>query len=140
MMLTLENSFSLYFIFTDFRWFYCFNWLGVLNLLFPQYSSEPRPLGFCFVVIKSCSTLCNPTECSLTGSFVHRISQARRLEGIAISFSRGSSWPMSPALKANSLPLSHQENPGAFAYCFLNFNVSKWWCILLRLSVDLPQI
>ena len=36
--------------------------------------------------------LCNPAECSPPGSSVHGISQARILEGVAISFSRGSSW------------------------------------------------
>ena len=32
-------------------------------------------------------------DCSLPGSSVHSISQARVLEWLAISFSRGSSWP-----------------------------------------------
>ena len=32
-------------------------------------------------------------DCSLLGSSAHRISQARILECVAISFSRGSSWP-----------------------------------------------
>ena len=35
--------------------------------------------------------LCDPMDCSLTGSSVHRISSARILEWIAISSSRGSS-------------------------------------------------
>ena len=38
-------------------------------------------------------TLCNPMECSPPGSFVHGIFQARILEWVAISFSRGSSRP-----------------------------------------------
>ena len=42
---------------------------------------------------QSCLTLCNPLYCSLTGSSVHGISQARKLEWVAISFSRWSSWP-----------------------------------------------
>ena len=33
-------------------------------------------------------------DCSLPGSSVHGIFQARVLERVAISFSRGSSWPM----------------------------------------------
>ena len=37
-------------------------------------------------------TLCNPMNCSLSGSSVHKILQARILEWVAISFSRGS-WP-----------------------------------------------
>ena len=38
-------------------------------------------------------TLCNPMDCSLPGSSVHGIFQARVLEWIAISCSRGSSRP-----------------------------------------------
>ena len=38
-------------------------------------------------------SLCEPMECSPTGSSVHRVSQARVLEWVAISFSRGPSWP-----------------------------------------------
>ena len=45
------------------------------------------------LVAQSCLTLCNPMDCSSPGSSVHRISQARILEWVAISFSRGSSWP-----------------------------------------------
>ena len=44
-------------------------------------------------VVQLCLTLCNPMECSLPGSCVHRVFQARILEWVAISFSRGSSWP-----------------------------------------------
>ena len=44
-------------------------------------------------VAQSCLTLCDPMDCSLPGSSVHGIFQARILEWIAISFSRGSSWP-----------------------------------------------
>ena len=44
-------------------------------------------------VAKWCLTLCNLMDYSLPGSSVHGISQARILEWVAISFSRGSSWP-----------------------------------------------
>ena len=44
-------------------------------------------------VAQSCPTLCNPVDCSLPGSSIHGIFQARVLEWGAISFSRGSSWP-----------------------------------------------
>ena len=44
-------------------------------------------------VAQSCPTLCDPMDCSLSGSSVHEIFQARVLEWIAISFSRGSSRP-----------------------------------------------
>ena len=49
-----------------------------------------------------CPTLCNPMDCSLPGSSVHGISQAKILEWVAVSFSRGSSeprdWTPFPAL------------------------------------------
>ena len=41
---------------------------------------------------QSCLIVCNPTECSLPGSSVHVILQARILEWAAIPFFRGSSW------------------------------------------------
>ena len=43
------------------------------------------------LVAQLCSTLCNPMDCSLQGSSVHGLFQARVLEWVAISFSRGSS-------------------------------------------------
>ena len=44
-------------------------------------------------VAQSCPTLCDPMDCSPPGSSVLGIFQARVLEWIAISFSRGSSRP-----------------------------------------------
>ena len=43
------------------------------------------------LVTELCLTLCNPMDCSPPGSSIHGISQARILEWVAISFSRGSS-------------------------------------------------
>ena len=45
------------------------------------------------LVVQSIPTLCDLMDCSLPGSSIHRILQARILEWVAISFSRGSSWP-----------------------------------------------
>ena len=45
------------------------------------------------LVAQSCLTLCDPMDCSLPGSSVHGILQARTLEWVAFSFSRGSSRP-----------------------------------------------
>ena len=42
---------------------------------------------------QSCPTLCNPMDCSLTGSSIYGIFQARILEWVAISFSQRSSQP-----------------------------------------------
>ena len=41
-------------------------------------------------VTQSCPTLCDPRDCSLPGSSVHGIFQARILEWVVISFSRSS--------------------------------------------------
>ena len=40
------------------------------------------------LVAQSCPTLCDPIDCSLPGSSVHGILQARILEWVAIAFSR----------------------------------------------------
>ena len=64
-------------------------------------------------VAQSCPTLCDPMNCRPPGSSVHGILQARILEWVAISFSRGSSQPRdrtgSLALQADAL---HAEPPG----------------------------
>ena len=44
-------------------------------------------------VAQSCPTLCDPMDCSPPGSLVHGIFQAWILEWVAVSFSRGFSWP-----------------------------------------------
>ena len=62
----------------------------------------------CVLVSQSRLTLCDPMDCSLPGSSVHELFQARILEWVAISFSRGSSQPRmepgSPALQVGALP------------------------------------
>ena len=49
------------------------------------------------LVTKSGPTLCNPMDCSLPGSSIQEISQARILEWVAISFFRGSFQPRDQA-------------------------------------------
>ena len=44
-------------------------------------------------IAQLCPTLCDPMDCNLPGSSVHGILQARILEWVAISSSRGSSQP-----------------------------------------------
>ena len=60
---------------------------GVCRL---QCSQRPGAGG---EVAQSCLTLCDPEDCSPPGSSVPRILQARILEWVAISSSRGSSQP-----------------------------------------------
>ena len=71
----------------------------------------------CWAVLssQSCLALCNPMDCSLLGSSVHGIFQARILEKVAMPSSRGSSQPRgqsgSPALQADSLPSDPPGKP-----------------------------
>ena len=50
-------------------------------------------LAHCGLHAQSCPTPCDPMGCSPPGSSVQEILQARILEWVAISYSRGSSWP-----------------------------------------------
>ena len=58
-------------------------------------------------VVQSCPTLCNPMDCSLSGSSLHGILQARVLEWVAIFLLQG----IFPTQGSNSgLPHSRQTN------------------------------
>ena len=58
------------------------------------YIGVDSPLfSYCVKVSQPCLTLWDHTDCSLPGSSVHGVLQARILEWVAIPFSRGSSWP-----------------------------------------------
>ena len=61
-------------------------------------------------VLRSCPTLCNPIDCSLPGSPVHGILQARILEGISMPSSRGSSGPREDVCSHHST--LHRCSPG----------------------------
>ena len=78
-----------------------------LNFLYHKWGEKSMPqkavgcfmyiehqwLWQCCLVAKLCATLCHPMDRSLPGSFIHGILQARILGWVAISSSRGSSWP-----------------------------------------------
>ena len=79
----------------------------------PWNKLVPQCIHACSVA-HSCPALWDPLDCSLTGSSIHGIFQASILEWIAISFSGDLPnpgiepvSPDSPALQADSLPLSH---------------------------------
>ena len=57
--------------------------------------------GCCCLVASHVWLFCDPINCSLPGSSIHGILQARILEWVAIPFSRGSSWTGSPVLQEN---------------------------------------
>ena len=78
------------------------------------------------LVTKSYPTLRNPVDCSLPGSSVHGILQARLLEWVAIPFSRGSSQPRDqttvPALQADSLLSEPPGKPQQSGNTWVNLN------------------
>ena len=48
-------------------------------------------------VLQSCPALCDSIDCSLPGSYIHGIIQARIVECVPVPSSRGSSQPMDRA-------------------------------------------
>ena len=89
-------------------------------------------MSACALLLQLSPTLCNPMDCSLPGSSVHGILQARILEWVDISFSNVSlvtadlSWLPSPLFLLSSyqgsLPLS-------------SFVSSRSWCALIPQGV-----
>ena len=69
----------------------------------------------CVCSAQSCPTLCNPMDCSPPGSPVHGIFQARILEWVAISFSRGSfqprDWTCSSCVSCNDRQILYHLSP-----------------------------
>ena len=89
-----------------------FSYSNLCASFFESLSKQPC----CCLVTKSCLTLCNPMDCSLPGSSVRGISQARILEWVVMSPSRG----IFPTQRSNPgllrwrwilYCLSHQESP-----------------------------
>ena len=71
----------------------------------------------CYLVARSCLTLCDPMDSSPPGSSVHGISQTRILRWVAIFFFRGSSQPRDQTWVScicrgtHSLPLNQLRIP-----------------------------
>ena len=80
-------------------------------------------------VAQSCPTLCDPMDCSLPGSSVHRIFQARVLEWVAISFSNAWKWKLKVKVKslshiwllATPLTAAYQAPPS------MGFSRQEYW-------------
>ena len=85
-MLIFKPGFSLSF-FTFIKKLFSFSSLSSIRVVSSAY------LKVKIEVAQLCLTLHGPMDCSLPGSSAHGIFQARVLEWVAISFSRGSSWP-----------------------------------------------
>ena len=59
----------------------------------PQKAALNGTESCCCLVAKLCLILCGPMDSSPPGYSIHGISQTRKQEWVAISFSTGSSWP-----------------------------------------------
>ena len=70
------------------------------------------------------SDSCDPTDCSLTGSFVYGISKATILEWVDISIPRGFSWPRErtwvSCVAGRSFMAEPPGKPEELSYCPLN--------------------
>ena len=89
--------------------------------------------SYCCLATKLCPNRCNSMDCSLPGSSVQEIFQARIPEWIAISSSRGTSPPRDQThvsciscTGVDSLPLCHLVSPVILLY-FHKFNT--WFLI-----------
>ena len=85
------------------------------------------------LVAQLCLTLCDPVDCSPRGSSVHGILQARTLEWVAISFSRGSSQNHADRMMEEIDDMGFEESLTVCGTCikFLNFwkqlrDVNAW--------------
>ena len=83
-------------------------------------------------VTQSCPTLCDPTDCSPAGSSVHGILQARTLEWVAVSFSRGSSRPRDQTwvflyCRQTLYRLNHQGSPKLWYVLIIKCFIWKEW-------------
>ena len=68
------------------------------SILLAIYLVELLDLTVCAQSLQSCQTLCDPMDCSLLGSSVHVILQARILEWVAMPSFRRPSQPRDQTL------------------------------------------
>ena len=84
--------------------------------------------GIICLVTKLCPPLLQPHGCSLPGSSVHGISQAKILEWVAMSFSRRSFWPR---------VRTHISCTGR--QIFFTTEPLRWWCYLYIQPTEVLQ-
>ena len=106
-------------------------------------------VSICVQSLQSCLILCDPMDCSPSGSSVHGIFQARILECVAMPSSRGSAKPRDWTsiyciswIEADSLSLSHREAQS----WWLNWRVfcvgpvcQVWWRTCQQPSEPFPE-
>ena len=95
---------------------------------FSHMSLTSLSVCVCAKWLQLCPTLWDPMDCSPPGSSVHGILQARILEWVAISSSRGSSrprdWTLISCIAGDSSPLSHWGCPQLLWIYLCNLNSS----------------
>ena len=87
-------------------------------------------------MITLCQYVDHPVDCSPPGSTVHGILQARILEWVAVSFSRGSSWPRDRTLVSwiDRRILYHWATREICVHCYCSLfmerilHVIQKWC------------
>ena len=107
-----------------------------------------KPLVWCewIVKVKSLSrvpTLRDPMDCSLPGSSVHGIFQARVLEWVTVSFSRRSSrprdWTRVSRIVGRCFTTWATRGVSEFNFFFLTFSLERdcycLWCLELYLGL-----
>ena len=95
--------------------------------LYSASSEDSHRLSAC-VRAQSCQTLCDPMDCCPPGSPVSGIFQARILERVAISYSRGSSWPR----VGSNLHLLSSYIGREIVYLFATWEAPQYRLLLLR--------
>ena len=105
----------------------------------------------CVLVVQLCPTLCNPTDCALPGSSIDGILQARILEWVASSFSRGSSQHRDRTQASHTVGRPPPSEPPGKPLVFLkqtkiwepwvwrNFNAKSDLWASIRLCVNLQD-
>ena len=86
-------------------------------------------------VVQSCPTLSDPMDCSLSGSSIHGIFQARVLEWVAIAFSDFKVFMVSKTLQSGTKDSSKPSKPLQTSNNFLTFKKNSiYYSFLLIFS------
>ena len=116
------------------RWWEC-------KLVRPLWKTVWRFPMQAYSVTKLCLTLCDPMGCSLPGSSIHGVSQARILEWVAIFLLHGIFSSQGSNLhllhwQAESLP----EPPGQPQRTLLGSNIWRSWWVAIQITQPLIPV
>ena len=99
-------------------------------------------------VVQSCPTLSDPMDCSLSGSSIHGIFQARVLEWVAIAFSDFKVYMVSKTLQSGTKDSSKPSKPLQTSNNFLTFKKNSIYysfllifsCLLIAYITKLERV